>query len=386
MAGKTFPGIGELEDDSAPADSPPVDPADADDSGAAESRPFYSGPTVVDDLKVEEGLKKLRSLDAPLGPLTGIAKAVVDAIDTGPTRTDTPMAIDLSQLTPAKVVPNQIRETAVGRNVVGPTVGQQEIPPSFDDRALRGTLFGHSIHAPEFALPAPEEPPPAGALALANRGAPTKTVVIYHPDHPPLPLQDDGPSEAEPYQRSNHYRNTPLTPMAVRESTSRKRVFTRVAIGAAGILAIVAAAMFWARPSDDSDASAAAAAAAANRPPAPQPPVAAPPPPVVAPPVVAPPVAAAKEPEPMLAVTPTAHPSPAVARPVAPHVAEPSDPEGEAPGPDAHSHHTRPASSHVDRRHPAPQTDKSDSDAPPAKAHKRATEDDPDATMAPSIE
>jgi hypothetical protein len=386
MAGKTFPGIGELEDESPPADSPPVDPAGADDSGVAESRPFYSGPTVVDDLKVEEGLKKLRSLDAPLGPLTGITKAVVDALETGPTRTNTPMAVDLSQLTPApaKVVPNQLRETAVGRNVVGPTVGQQEIPPPFDDRALRGTLFGHSIHAPEFALPAPEEPPPAGALALANRGAPTKTVVIYHPDHPPL--RDDAPSEAEPYQRSDRYRNTPLTPMAVRGSTSRKKVFTRVAIGAAGILAIVAAALFWARPSDDSDSS-----AAANRAPPPQPPVAAPPAPppqAAAPPVAAPPVAAAKEPEPepMPAVTPPAHPFPAVARPVARHVAEPSDPEGEATGPDAHPHHSRPAASHVDRRHPAPQTDKNDTDAPPAKAHKRATEDDPDATMAPSIE
>ena len=63
MAGKTFPGIGDLEDESPPVE--PVDAADSDDNDDSDSRPFYSGPTVVDDMKVEEGLKKLRSLDAP---------------------------------------------------------------------------------------------------------------------------------------------------------------------------------------------------------------------------------------------------------------------------------------------------------------------------------
>jgi hypothetical protein len=382
MAGKTFPGIGELEDE-----SPPADPADPADSGESESRPFYSGPTVVDDLKVEEGLKKLRSLDAPLEPPTGIGKAVVDAIESGPSHSS------------AQVVSNQVRETAVGRNVIGPTVGQQEIPPPFDDRALRGTLFGHSIHAPEFALPSPEEPPPPGALALFNRGAPTKTVAIFPPNRP----QDGVPFEAEPFQRSDRYRNTPLTPIAVSKAGSRKKVFTRVAIGAAGILAIVAAALFWARPGDDSDGSAAAAAASAavaNKPPVPQPAVATPsgtappaeaPPAAAEPPVPAPPVAAAREaePEPMPPIPPV-HAPPSVTRAVARHPADPSEaePEAEAAGPETHSHHSHAASGHADRRHAAaPQPDKTDTEAPPAKApHKRATEDDPDATMAPSIE
>ena len=35
---------------------------------------------MVDDAKVEQGLKKLRSLDAPLGPLTGIHQAIVDVL------------------------------------------------------------------------------------------------------------------------------------------------------------------------------------------------------------------------------------------------------------------------------------------------------------------
>ena len=48
MAGKTFPGIGDLEDES-------LDPADGADSGATPtpSGPLYSGPTVVDDAKLE---------------------------------------------------------------------------------------------------------------------------------------------------------------------------------------------------------------------------------------------------------------------------------------------------------------------------------------------
>jgi hypothetical protein len=78
MAGKTFPGIGDLEDE-----VPPLDPADAADS-SSNSQSHYSGPTVVDDAKVEQGLKKLRSLDAPPGPLTGIHQAIVDVLDDRP--------------------------------------------------------------------------------------------------------------------------------------------------------------------------------------------------------------------------------------------------------------------------------------------------------------
>ncbi len=87
MAGKTFPGIGDLEDE-----SPPLDPADAADS-TSNSQSNYSGPTVVDEAKVEQGLKKLRSLDAPLGPLTGIHQAIVEVLS------------DPARVTPAIPVP-----------------------------------------------------------------------------------------------------------------------------------------------------------------------------------------------------------------------------------------------------------------------------------------
>ena len=53
-----------------------------------DARGLYSGPTVVDDQKVAEVLKKLRSLDRPPGPLTGVTEAVVDANSSEPTRID----------------------------------------------------------------------------------------------------------------------------------------------------------------------------------------------------------------------------------------------------------------------------------------------------------
>ena len=90
MAGKTFPGIGDLEDE-----VPPLDPADAADS-SGNSQSYYSGPTVVDDAKVEQGLKKLRSLDAPPGPLTGIHQAIADVL------------ADPARATPAVPVPAEL--------------------------------------------------------------------------------------------------------------------------------------------------------------------------------------------------------------------------------------------------------------------------------------
>src|SRR5437764_12250904 len=78
MAGKTFPGMGDREEQSA-------DPADAADSGAtpAPSGPFYSGPTVVDDVKVEEGLQKLRALDAPPAAVAGAIDTAAEIVESG---------------------------------------------------------------------------------------------------------------------------------------------------------------------------------------------------------------------------------------------------------------------------------------------------------------
>ena len=140
MAGKTFPGIGDLEDE-----VPPLDPADAADS-SGNSQSHYSGPTVVDDAKVEQGLKKLRSLDAPLGPLTGIHQAIADVL-ADPARATPAVPVPADLLMP-EITIDPARGTAVGRSVSGPVVGQQTTQP-FDDRALRGTMFGHGVHLPD---------------------------------------------------------------------------------------------------------------------------------------------------------------------------------------------------------------------------------------------
>jgi hypothetical protein len=374
MAGKTFPGIGELEDESTPLDT-----ADAADSG--DSRPFYSGPTVVDDLKVEEGLKKLRSLDVPLGPLTGITKAVVDALESAPTRVTPPLPLDPAS---GRVSVDPVRETAVGRNVVGPAAGREVIPP-FDDRALRGTLFGHGVHLPEFSLPAPEEPPASGALAVVNRGAKTTTVAVYQPDA-------GRPRDPEPFARSSQVRNTPLTSIDVSEEDSRKNLITRVVIGAAGIAAIVAAALIWTHASDDPGEGTRASVPAVSAPTSVSPPsrtaVAPSPPPAALPPPAA--AALAREPEPdLIPAAPTLPPaasSSPVGGPVARHGVDSRDPRDEADGatrPHRHADHRRESPSTSGR----PGTETSPSPAKPTtRPGKRGAEEDPDAPMAPTIE
>ena len=122
MAGKTFSGVGE-------GNSTP-------DAYEDDARGVYSGPTVVDDGKVEAGLKQLRSLDRPPGPLTGITEAVVDADSGEPTRVS-----ELPQY--------NARPTAVGRSLSTPAAQPVTIPLD----AARGTMFGHSIHLPDINAP-----------------------------------------------------------------------------------------------------------------------------------------------------------------------------------------------------------------------------------------
>ena len=122
MAGKTFSGVG--GENSTP------------DAYEDDARGVYSGPTVVDDSKVEAGLKQLRSLDRPPGPLTGVTEAVVDADSGEPTQ-----VADLPKY--------NARPTAVGRSLSTPT----EQPVTVPVDAVRGTMFGHSIHLPDVNAP-----------------------------------------------------------------------------------------------------------------------------------------------------------------------------------------------------------------------------------------
>jgi hypothetical protein len=122
VAGKTFSGVG--GENSTP------------DAYEDDARGVYSGPTVVDDRKVEAGLEQLRSLDRPPGPLTGITKAVVDPGSGEPTQV-------------AELASYNARPTAVGRSASAPAAQPVTIPVD----AVRGTMFGHSIHLPDINAP-----------------------------------------------------------------------------------------------------------------------------------------------------------------------------------------------------------------------------------------
>ena len=133
MAGKTIRGDRVDGESSRPTerDGTPVY-EDEDDS-----RGVHSGPTVVDDAKVAEVLKKLRSLDRPPGPLTGVTEVVVDTnssertrIDSGPIPADSAVArrvdsgpttkVDAGQASMQDLMYPLQRATAIGRSLSTP--------------------------------------------------------------------------------------------------------------------------------------------------------------------------------------------------------------------------------------------------------------------------
>ena len=391
MAGKTFPGIGDLEDE-----VPPLDPADAADS--SDSQSHYSGPTVVDDAKVEQGLKKLRSLDAPPGPMTGIHQAIADVLS-DPARAAPAVPVPADLLMP-EITIDPSRGTAIGRSISGPVVGQQSAQP-IDDRALRGTMFGHGVHLPDL-----EEARRAmlietsKALAVVERGVPTTNeITVFQPGtYPPraeLPLGREAPPP-----RSNRV-HAEETPIELRTVLPRKTLLIRVVVAAACIAAIAVAALLWVRSTDEADFNARAAnAIPASRPTRP----------AEVQQIVAPPAPRPSTPAPQLApMVPAPAPPIPAATPSAEStrkVAAPRDNDLAAAAVPAETRPTRPASpaeSTARRPHPAPahpdrhrspaaseaggatKPDEGARSDKPVRA-KRSVEEDPDATMAPTIE
>jgi hypothetical protein len=405
MAGKTFPGIGELEDE-----SPPSDPADAaDSSGDAQ---FYSGPTVVDEAKVEQGLKKLRSLDGPPGPLTGIHRAIADALDDP--RLTPQVTIPGTLMMPEFTI-DAVRGTAIGRSVSGPLPGQQTTQP-FDDRGLRGTMFGHSVHLPDLDRSSrKQEVETSKALAIVERGVPTTNeIAIFQPgpgyaQHPgPGHAQHPGPGYAQhddiplghdPYLRASrvHVRETPID---LRTLSPRRQLITRVGAAAACVAAIAVAALLWVHStSEEAETGVRPRATLPATPP--PPPLEVPPPATqvtaAPPPAVAPNPAArfignddGDLPPGVVAPHPKAAPKQTLAPPTASAPASPA----------ALAHHAHASATRPDRRHGADarstgddgrkldKGDKPNEAAAPAKPTRgrRPLEDDPDGTMAPTIE
>jgi hypothetical protein len=155
---------------------------------------------VVDEAKIAESLKRLRSLDLPLnqlpGTLIGIAAPVVDAVTTPvidppsaePTRIDDRPA-------PGLVVSPIGRPTAVGHNV-GPQVITQQAPPQLDP--MRGTMFGHSVHLPDVDAPEPslEDSSSSGMVVVPRPTA--EEMKPYLPDRTTRPAQQRDAQPAKP--------------------------------------------------------------------------------------------------------------------------------------------------------------------------------------------
>lgn len=356
MAGKTFPGIGDLEDES-------LDPADAADTGAnsAPSGQFYSGPTVVDDAKVEEGLKKLRSLDAAPNQVIGAVDSASELLESGAHQMPGALPVQLK---------DGGRGTFIGHSIAEPLPPPPPETP-YDDR-MRGTLFGHMLHLPDLKLPAPEEPS-SRELTIVDRSAPTSHAVeLYQPEGH---LAAAGvPDEAEAFPRSERYRSIPID----LDAPAKNKVWIRVGIAAAAIAAIVGAAVIWLHTSSSDEPELSGHPAAPSqpaRPPVAPPVVPAPPPAAGAPP--APPAAKTATVEPP-AAAPASKPIHDLARPAAERArtltVRPSTALPDAPAARPGHHH---AAAEPGEAPPPPK---------PRSSRKAAPEDDPDGTLAPTIE
>ena len=316
MAGKTFPGMGELEDQSA-------DP-DAADSGAtpAPSGPFYSGPTVVDDVKVEEGLQKLRALDAPPAAVAGAIDTAAEIVESDGHQAPVPAPRSgHSYAQPSLHAPLKDggRGTYIGHSVVDVVAPPVEPEKPYDDR-MRGTLYGHMLHLPELKLPAPEEPS-SRELTLVDQSAPTaQALEVYQPAAARAVARDLArraaagiPQEAEAFPRSDRYRSIPVEV----DSGSHNKVLLRVGIAAAAIAAIVGAAVIWLHTSTEEPELQARPAATAPQAAVPAAPIVAPARPATPPAAVPPPVTAtvdAPPPEPVVAKPPRAAARPTTER------------------------------------------------------------------------
>jgi hypothetical protein len=400
VAGKTFRGVGEDEAPSVRIDEDDSRPRLIDEDDA---RGLHSGPTVVDDQKVAEVLKKLRSLDRPPGPLTGVTEVVVDANSSEPTRLDSqPIQIDTGPaVNLAGVAAKEAdsgpagledvmyplkRATAVGRSASTPA-DAQSVTVSPD--VARGTMFGHSIHLPDVNAPdAADIELSSGAVQFLD-GAPSGPQPFPLADRPavvvPPPTSAPAARFHTPFDVDSH---TQLVDPPRAKTLKRLLAFVGgLSIAGAGLWA------WWQYGGGH---------AASNNPPPAAAPVATPPsidpmPPSAATAPAAPAAAVAPAPTPAApaaaAPTPDPAPTPATRPAAAPEVAAPAPAvpadEPHPPAPKrAHTRHS--AASH--ERHaaakpapPPPDDAEPAASSKPGRAHKGAADiEDPDATMAPS--
>ena len=178
MAGKTLTGIGEDESgrhelaadksDSAIREAKPPSTRPTDrmpmstiigvvppsgvlpGAGSVPAAPVLVAPPShvhVDDDKVAEGLKRLRSLDEPLGPIPSSMPTLKEGMPA--VGSDTPTPPHPATIAAAAAAESiRSRGTANGHALSAAAGGQGIMPLSIDDR-LKGTLLGHSLHLPD---------------------------------------------------------------------------------------------------------------------------------------------------------------------------------------------------------------------------------------------
>jgi hypothetical protein len=341
MAGKTFSGIG-VDDldkiippvgrdgaaDAAPmrdgaADAAPVPRPEGEEGD--DIRGVYSGPTVVDDDKVAEGLKRLRSLERSTAVGTG--PPVLAPPD--PAGEVSELVADMDSSEPTKIgMPHQ-RPTAVGHSVGDDAPGQQQPVGQIDN--LRGTMFGHMVHLPDIPIDTDEPSGPAAApVYTPPKPAATQQLVRYQP--PSVPSMHGYP-QAKSFHRSPFPSNEPdlrteTIPPLERKASARVLVMV---LGMA-VLGAGAALAFRYYRTADAAASAPSPAEIAGPPPATGLQAAAPPTNPGAAAAANPGAAAAANPGAAAAANPTAAPANPTAAPANPAEVPPANPAAARPG------------------------------------------------------
>jgi hypothetical protein len=287
MAGKTLTGIGEDEsgrhelgadtsdsaigarslDRSVKAEKPdnPDKPLSA---RPTDRMPMYlpsSTPTVrtgamaaVDEDKVAEGLKKLRSLDEPLGPIPtstptlkenlpsiGLPTPIHSTAGTPTLKEGIPVVGPPTPVNPAAIAAAAAAELIRSRgtahgHALASAAGQGRLPVSVDDR-MKGTLLGHDLHLPDLPALPPEEQRSAEIRPIARRETPT--ALVHEPRGADLDRGGDAPFS---HGDSRFFDSQPPNDEYEPEHP-RSKVMVRGAIFVAVVAVFVVAAVAWVR-------------------------------------------------------------------------------------------------------------------------------------------
>jgi len=420
MAGKTLTGIGEDESGRHEIGADTSDPSIAKAGEKAPSvrptdrMPMYAAPSstptvragaipalgsgtpaqgspAIDEDKVAEGLKKLRSLDEPLGPIptSPSPQTLRDGVPgfNFPSPSSAAGTPTLKEGMPVVGLPTPVnpqalaaanaselirsRGTAHGHALSVAAGAQGARPVSIDDR-LKGTLLGHDLHLPDLPAIPPEESRPAEVRPVAPSSvslvpspgaiAPRTVPTVFTPSD--SRSIDDEPSNDELEPRPN-------------------KLLVRGAIAFAAISVIAVAIVAWThhRP-DPAETQAATVGTPVENPGTLPPPSEPAPAPAVAPAAVAPAAPSA--------AVPVGEPAPApqaVAPAPAPAPPQPEEAKPAAPPAHAKSKHpvpvvaTKPVAPPRAGHPAAAATHDKPAPSPASAPAKRGKDEDPDGTL-----